>query len=653
MSGGREQSARSARAIYVLIAVVPLAAVMAHCGTSPTVPWIVSSERAPWVMPDRAVSADLEQWGDPEPAVTRYAARLDPRRVAPDARLELRALGDVVVRWGDAELGRLLRAGPRGRAQGTIAVPEGTAGVLRVDVVSATGPGLLAFASEGIEPAVSSASPLVAARGDEPGKPAVRADDTRINPRALAVDTPLEALGRVAPTFATLALFGTLGFLLWRQLFGANAGAVFGGAAPVVATALWLGPVAARFVEIPLDIGFDATHHLLYVDTLLERGALPSATEGWSTYHPPLFFAVAALVRGAGGGAEALHWIGILAGVAAVWIAWAIARALRPASPESAGLAALFAAVLPVHLTSAAYFSNEAFHATLAGAGLWAVVAALRAPRVTPLRLCVVGVVLGAAILTKFTALVLVPIAAFFVAWRLVTEPGGSLARGVAGASALLATVALVGGGFYLRTWLEHGTPLLGNWELPGADQQWWQQPGFHTPAYYLGFGEALRHPYLAGFASFWDALYSTGWGDGYIAGGTDPWRRHAFWSWDFMTAGYALALPATAALLLGFGVWARRVWRESGSEESLAGAFLLTVSWGVGLAFATLTFRLAFFAQAKAAYGLMLTAPFALAFAAGALAVDRALSGVPALRALWAGGMVATAAVLALGFAG
>jgi len=67
------------------------------------------------------------------------------------------------------------------------------------------------------------------------------------------------------------------------------------------------------------------------------------------------------------------------------------------------------------------------------------------------------------------------------------------------------------------------------------------------------------------------------------------------------------------------------------------------------------LTYELAFFAQAKAAYLLLLTAPLALAFAAGYSGVDAWLAARSAhvVRALLCGWLVAFAGTLFLGFAG
>src|SRR5262249_49963123 len=183
---------------------------------------------------------------------------------------------------------------------------------------------------------------------------------------------------------------------------------------------------------------------------------------------------------------------------------------------------------------------------------LWLGVDAVLAERLGVRRVAGIGLVLGLAALTKFTALLLAPALGLAVAWRALALERVGPGRAAAAAATLFGVAALVAGWFYLRSWWLLGDPLVGNWSLPGPGQRWWQQPGFHTPAYYARFGESLVHPYLAGFRSFWDALSSTLWGDGFIAGRTDPSRRHDFWNYDYMSAGYLAALPVSAALLLG-----------------------------------------------------------------------------------------------------
>ena len=642
------------------ILVLPLAAVVLRCGFSDAVPWVVPSRTA-WIMAQVPVSADLQQWGEASVPVTRFEARFVPQDVGSAAALHVRSLGEAQVWVDGVAVGEFLPPAGRGHASGTVPLASSSAGrplSVRVDVRNAHGPGLLAIASSGVTPPIETGGDPArwsARVGTGAGTAAIRADDTRPNLRALAVETPGEAVARTWDMLLGLFSAGVLGFWLLhrRREGGPGAGAAL--AVPLVATAAWLGPLAVRLLSMPPQVVFDARHHLAYVQQLAATGRLPGPAEGWSTYHPPLFYALAAGVQRLGLGDVGLKALPLLTGLATVWIAWWFARRLFPDSPARAGLAALFAAVLPVNLYSAAYFSNESLHAALTGAGLAAVVALLLSVRTRWTVVALAAGLLAAAALTKFTVLVTLPVAFCFLGWKLFRIEGAEPRRAF-GLLGLFAGVFLVlAGWFYVRSWVLTGAPILGNWNLPGADQRWWQQPGFHTPAYFLGFGESLVRPYLSGFHSFADALYSTFWGDGFVGGVTDPWHRHPFWNYDFMTAGYWLAVPATALLLLGIGALLRETLGTGAPRRRLALGFLATAAWAAFLAFVTLTYQLAFFAQAKAPYLLFLTAPLALAFAAGYSAVDAWLGARSAhgARAVLCGWLVAFAGTLFLGIAG
>jgi hypothetical protein len=642
------------------ILLVPLAAVMLRCGFADAVPWVVPS-RTPWIMAPLPVSAELRQWGEVEVPATRFETRFVPEAFAPGSMLRVRALGEARVWIDGVEVAVFAPPAGRGHAAGSVPLAGQGPGVplnLSVDVRNAHGPGLLALTSVGVTPPMGTGvrpSDWLARVAGGAAAAAVPADDTRPNPRSFGVETPREAVVRKSDTLLALFVAGALAFWLVRRRFGGRAGRGVALAVPLLATLAWLGPLAARVLRISPRVGFDARHHVAYVDQLLATGLLPAPTDGWSTYHPPLFYALAAGVQRLGLGDVGLKALPLLAGLGSVWIAWWLARRLFPEAPERAGLAALFAAVLPVNLYSAAYFSNEALHAGLAGAGLAALVALLLARRAGWGGVALAAGLLAAAALTKFTVLVTLPVAFGFLAWKLLRIEDGPPRRAFALLAGFAGIFLVLAGWFYARTWLMTGTPVLGNWNLPGADQRWWQQPGFHTPAYYLGFGESLVHPYLSGFHSFWDALFSSFWGDGFAAGVTDPWHRHPFWNYDFMTAGYWLAVPATALLLLGIGVLVRQTLGDGSARRRLALGFLATAAWAATLAFVTLTYELAFFAQAKAAYLLLLTAPLALAFAAGYSGVDAWLAARSAhvVRALLCGWLVAFAGTLFLGFAG
>jgi hypothetical protein len=416
----------------------------------------------------------------------------------------------------------------------------------------------------------------------------------------------------------------------------------------------WAALLLGKGLRLPLLVGFDARHHLAYVDFVRTQLSVPLATDGWSMFHPPLFYVLAALVAPLGDSAlRVLPW---LAGLGCVFVARSLAERLRPGEPRVAFLAVIFAAVLPVNVYSAAYFTNETLHALLASLAVLATVDGLLAPRITPRHAALVGLWFGLAALTKFTALALVPVALVFLAAKGLAVERVAI-RPLVSRLALAAGVMLaIAGAYYARNVAHFGTPILGNWgRMPGVDHAWWQQPGFHTLAYYTGFGEALRHPYLAGFHSFWDGAYSTFWGDGGIAGRVFPADRHGLWSYDYMSAGYALGVLATALIALGALKALAAALRGPDPRQRIALSFLLTACYAIIFSLAFLTLRLPFFAQAKASYTLCLVGPLAFFFASGAAAVDDLLArpGLLPLRLAFAGFLTATLACFFLGFAG
>jgi hypothetical protein len=569
---------------------------------------------------------------------------------------KVRSLGSLTIRLNGHELilpAESFTPGSRERTVHAGSALQPGENRLVVDVANRRGPGLLALRSIGLAEPIASGGDWSVEHDGTLYAAALPADDTRVNPLSMAVETPAEAVANNWDVLLGLFVASVLAFYLlpaWieRQTARLLTVGFFVGTAVV-----WLRIYLAHSSRIPLSVGFDARHHLHYLRILVDEGRLPQAAEGWSTYHPPLAYALAALFETVGGD-NAIKLVPFLSGLGVVVVSWWLARRLFPAEPVYALLAGLFAAVLPVNVYSAAYFSNEALHAALAGAALLAAVDLLLADGLAWRRLVIAAVVFGLAALSKFTVLVTVPVALFFLAWKLVFVERVGIGRTAGALGAFTGIFLAVAGWFYLRTWLEFGVPVMGNWALPGEGQVWWQQPGFHTPAYFLGFGEALVHPYLAGFHSFWDSVYSTFWGDGFIGGRGDPTQRHEFWSYGFMSAGYWLAIPATVLMLGGAVRLTTQMLGDGPPRQRLALGFLATSCWAVMLSFTVLTLELPYFAQAKAAYLLMLAGPLSLVFALGVREADAWLDvrGWTPARALLHGWLGTFAVTLLLSFA-
>jgi hypothetical protein len=492
---------------------------------------------------------------------------------------------------------------------------------------------------------------------------AIPADDTRRNPAALAAPTPVRAVVDSRDSLMAFFVLGLAGFLAARRVASARALFALPTLALAAAGGAWLVLFCDKLVRIPIEIGFDARHHGLYVDLLRANGAVPIATDGWSVYHPPLFYALAAIVEwiaetmaGSDGGIVGRKLVPFLAGLANVWVAAELCRRLFPADFRKRTVTAVFAAVLPVNLYAAAYFSNETFHTLLAGLAVLATVDLLIAPTSVPRRVLALGLLVGLALLTKYTALIVGAVAIFFVVCKLVAIERVAPARVTALVGLFAAPPLVLAGWFYARNVLLFGDPLIANWgDMPGPTLKWWQQPGFHTAAFYLNFGEAFTHPYLSAFRSFWDALYSTLWGDGGIAGRVNPAQRHDFWNYDFMSAAYLVAIPASLFAAAGAVRCVARALRDEDPRRRAAFSFLATLAYAVLFGLLYMSLRLPYFGQAKATYGLVVMPPLALFFAEGLTWLDEVLAcrGWLPARAVVYGWFVVFAATCFLSFAG
>jgi hypothetical protein len=630
------------------VVVLGVAALGYRCACSPDVAFLLPGGAAAWITDPRPVDAMLQQFEQPQVPVATFTKRLELGATPADAVLHLEAARAHRVRVNGVVVATSADPDPGWRGGHDIDVApqlRGGANEIAIDVWNARGPPLLrAHLDLGGKPILATDGAWSVSREGGAATPAVAPDDTRPHPSAVASPQPGRAWRSLWP--AVLGLFGAalvLGFGAAPWLARRRA------LLPAIALALvhvgWLVLFATKFVSLPVTTGFDANSHLAYVELLRRDGRVPRPDEGWSTYHPPLYYATVAGLQQLFGTAPRAERIAtkvpsFAAGLGTVWVTFGLARALLPLRPELVAVAVLFAGVLPLDVYTSAYVSNEPLHAFLFGLSLLFCVRALLRTRVRLRDAAAVGCGVGLALLAKVTALLLAPVAGFFLLARSAIAEGVRPARLAAITAAYLAPIAALSGWLHARNLRLYGTPIAGNWDLPGMT--WWSQPGFHTLDYYLGFGASLRRPVLAGFESFGDAIYSSFWGDGWIAGRASARFPTEIWNWDFAAIGYWLALPAT--LVLGWGV-ARSLRLALSPEEGArraAWSFLLVVEAAVVFAMIALTLELPYFGQAKAPYLLGLVAPLAVAFALGVDACDRALArfggaiAARTVRALW-----------------
>ncbi len=369
---------------------------------------------------------------------------------------------------------------------------------------------------------------------------------------------------------------------------------------------------------MPFLQGFDAEDHLEYIKYVQERHALPLPTEGFEMFQPPLYYVLSAAVLSICGlstdaqaGILVLRFLTLIFGLLQFILVFLSLRLFFPGrfAPQLIGLT--LAAFLPMQIYLSHFVTNETFAATLATASLYLGLRLLRMENPSVSQYVWLGLCLGAAMLTKATALLLVPPIFLAIATKLAVQRA-PVATWLRHLGALSAVFLATCGWHYVRIWRRFGTPLLGNWDV-ASGFPWWQDPGFHTAADYGMFGQSLVAPLFSGFSSFADGIYSTLWGDG-LCGGVTNMADRPPWNYDLMVAGYLLAPAPSFLILTGAATIFWRYVRKPSTEGFVLIAFAAAVTLGVVF----MTLKVASYAQVKAFYGLALLVPICLSGAVG-----------------------------------
>lgn len=631
----------------------PLAVFVGAARFGPDTPFLLQDAEAAWI------GGEVRSlWQSPLPndspgLEARFTRRFELASVPREARLEIRALrifeavlnGQRVLsgesclkRWCEARVEPWLRAGTN---------------ELSVDVTNRAGPPLLQLRLNGgaLDLRSDADFRVASARGSA----AASLADDRVPPIRVPRALP-SPLGALRDRWGTLLLFFVVSVLLFAA--SARLPAPWRERTPELAAlglALgWLAIFVAKVIDIPLTYGADGPAHVRTVRLILDRGALPLASEGFQAYQPPLYYALTAAllaivepVRGGATDRALLKLVPFLSSLASIPLARALAARLFPGDTTLRLLAVVLAGTLPANLSNASYPSNEPLHAALAGAALLVTTYIVLDGQATPRRLATLGAVLGAALLTKYTALLVALLTLGFVGYRVLVIDRRGTAAAIATTAVPAALALALSGWVYARNWLNFGDPFV--WNLDGVlGFRYWQPPGYHTLPFFTSFGDVLRQPYYAAFRSLWDGLYSTTWGEGSLPGGHTFQAPHAQWNYALMSAGYALALPMTALGALGLFRAVRTALRDADAGRRAAFALQVLFVLAFVASLATTILQFPAWNAVRAKYVLAAALP-AMCFAAfGCRTADRWLSGprLAAARAAfwgWIGTLFAT----------
>jgi tetratricopeptide (TPR) repeat protein len=451
---------------------------------------------------------------------------------------------------------------------------------------------------------------------------AVLATSPRVPDRGNPIDSSERTITSLTKVWPLWVLFGAIALVLnsaanwWLNRHPVNADRMT--VVSVLSFAsLWLLLLWHNARILPATVGFDAQYHLNYIKYLQEHHSLPLPAQGMVMFHPPLYYMISAVVlclfhlsATDPSAIVVLRALTMLFGIAQFVLVFATLRLILPDRPTLQVVGAGLTAFLPMQLYISQYPTNETLAALLISASLYFALRMAKTGTPTWKSYCLLGLLLGAALLTKATAILAVPFIVLALARQLACERA-SVTRwaGTLGGALLIAT--LICGWHYIRV-SQYASPLVGGWD-PVNGAFWWQDDGYHTTSYFTRFGQSLVHPLFSATASFFDGLYSTLWGDGLCSGVSDLSVRPP-WNYNLMCAGYLLSLLPALLLLIGLMASLRRLFREPDSHTFI----LLGLCLGLMIALLYYNLRVPCYGSTKAFYGLGALVPLGFFAAVG-----------------------------------
>jgi tetratricopeptide (TPR) repeat protein len=595
------------RAALLLIALIALAGFLAwKCERDAKVNFLPRHHGAEWIVFPATPDANLHPLVSLDAAFRReFTLPVKPAR----AQLRLRAARNATLKINGVDVDLALPRNWKDEAQSNVApfLREGV-NVIEVKVTNDHAPPALWLLLSADEFQLASGADWDVSFTGSSVRRAALADAARLPGAGNAVAESMTTANAFAASWPWLLLFaivaaaGALAFRRWPSRTIVCA----------VIAALWLALFWNNSVRLPFRVGFDSELHLNYVRFIQEHKALPLPRVGLEMYQPPLYYLISAAALSAARlmtqdqlsifVLRAVTWLFALAHLAIVFLTL---RLVFPNQRRAQAVGMIVAAFLPMQIYMSHYVTNETAAATFIAAGIYLTLRLLKTRKVSLGQFCFMGTVVGMAMLTKATAMALLPFAILAGAVTLLRQRAPALIW-LRNFGVLLLVCFAVSGWHYIRTGPRSDSPFLG---VAGAFS-WWQDPGYHTATDYFRFGQSLVRPLFSGFGRFWDGIYSTLWGDG-LCGGVSVMDFRPPWNYSLVLAGYLLAVAPTLLIAVGFAVCLIRYLRRGLRAELL----LIGFAGAMMLALIVMSITVASYGQIKAFFGL--SALSAIAFLA------------------------------------
>lgn len=366
-------------------------------------------------------------------------------------------------------------------------------------------------------------------------------------------------------------------------------------------------------LRYPVDMGFDAIGNWEYVALLIRSWTLPPPDTGWSTAHPPFFYAfAAAIAKGLGleTKASAVHAIRLATagcGLLGIAAAGRLVRRVEPDDPQRRFLCVALLLLLPVHVYMSAMLSEEILVSALVSLAVVGVALDLLAGPGAPRpdwRVAGFGALAGLALLTKLSGLLVVGMGA--LAYLAEGARSGDLGAGLRRGVVFGLAASVVGGWYYLWNLYAYGYLYPHGLEVHAV--MFRMPPGERELLDYLRIPlQTFTDPQLLApdlLRSVWGSTHVTIWFDGhrqFLPLASETVRRLGGLMSSF-------ALVPTLAFAVGVARGARRLWRGSTGPDLVLVPLVVVTFAGYVL----FTWRNPWFAVLKGSFLLGLAVPFA-----------------------------------------
>jgi hypothetical protein len=406
--------------------------------------------------------------------------------------------------------------------------------------------------------------------------------------------------------------------------------------------AAWTILAANNFGKIPARVGFDIKGHMEYIHYVATQCRIPLATEGWQMFQAPFYYVlVAPLYKLLTAMLPAqtpwvwrlLRFVSLACGGLQIELCYRTLKHICPTREDLQILGTTLGGLLPMNIYLSQAIGNEPMAGCLSAVVVMLGIKSLCVPEqaLAKWHLRLLGVFLGLAVLTKATAVLLVPLIGVVVVYCFV-RAGEGMKRTAAGCVTVFSIATIVSAWFYIRNWIELGSPFV----FSSRGIVWWQEPGYRVPRHFYGFGQSLVYPVYSGVCGLWDALYSTMWLDGWLSS-ICVYELRPPWNYSAMICGAWLAVLPALGMALGIGsaLWCPR--RVAVAGLRFATACILIYVLAVTLRY----LELPIFSTAKATYTAGLIPCYA---AVGAIGLGYLMRG-PISRAAISGWIACWAA--------